>query len=145
MKNPRIKSGQLYCGCKSCQQARKNAWERKKLKTDAGYYKKRKDQKATWHKNRPLYIYQRNYRETHPEYLKKNRFMQKIRNQNWNVSKIVKTDTSASMMLIESGLYEIRPYKTYPGKKIVNTDALIVALRLHSGMQEGLMSNNVQL
>ena len=38
--------------------------------------------------------------------------------------KIVKTDTLTPGMLIGPGLYEIRPYKTDPDKKIVKTDAL---------------------
>jgi uncharacterized Zn finger protein len=33
--NPRIKEGQEYCGCKSCQQVRKNKWETEKLKKGA--------------------------------------------------------------------------------------------------------------
>ena len=44
-------------------------------------------------------------------------------------------------MHISSGLYEIRPYKRDPGKKIVKTDGLIVALSVHSGLQEGLAGN----
>ena len=58
-----------------------------------------------------------------------------------SMSKIVKTDTLTSGKLIESGLYEIRPYKTHPGKEIVKTDTLIVALSIHSGLQEGLAGN----
>lgn len=34
--NPRVKD-QEYCGIKSCQQARKNKWQREKLQTDPDY------------------------------------------------------------------------------------------------------------
>ena len=44
-------------------------------------------------------------------------------------------------MLIEPGLYEIKPYKTHPGKKIVKTDALIVTLSIHGGLQKDLAGN----
>jgi len=56
-------------------------------------------------------------------------------------TKIVKTDTLTYGILIPSGLYEIRPYKTDPGKKIVKTDSLIVRLSVHRGLQEGLAGN----
>jgi len=148
-KNPRLKSGQRYCGSKACQQSRKNKHERERLKNDPGYYEKRKKQKADWlDKQQGAYHYQKTYRETHQDYLERNRYLQRLRYQEiktrpslGDMRKIVKTDTLTPEMPIESGLYEIRPYKTHPGKKIVNTDALIVALSIHSGFQEGLAGN----
>ena len=146
-KNPRLKSGQRYCGSRGCQQARKNRHERERLKNDPEYYSKRKAQKADWQK-RQQGVYQRNYRETHRDYLDQNRFMQRLRYQRIKtrpvpgaIEKIVKTDTLTSGMLIEAGLYEISPYKRDPGKKIVKTDTLIVVLSIHSGLQEGVAGN----
>jgi hypothetical protein len=148
-KNPRLKSGQFYCGSKACQQARKNKHERERLKNDPGYYEKRKKQKADWlNKQQGAYHYQKTYRETHQDYLERNRYLQRLRYQEIktrpslsDMGKIVKTDALISEELIKSGLYEIRPYQTHPGKKIVKTDALIVALSIHSGFQEGLAGN----
>ncbi len=146
-KNPRIKSGQLYCGSRACQQARKNKHERDRLKNDPDYYAKRKTQKADW-RTRQQGIYQRTYRENHPDYTMRNLILQKTRYQMRKTcpvpgidTKIVKTDTLTSGILIPSGLYEIRPYKTDPGKKIVKTDSLIVRLSVHRGLQEGLAGN----
>jgi hypothetical protein len=143
-RNPRIKSGQRYCGSRMCQQARKNNHERERLKNDPVYNARRKAQKADW-RNRQQGIYQRTYRENHPDYAMRNLILQKTRYQMRKTCpvpgidpKIVKTDTLTSGMLISSGLYEIRPYKRDPGKKIVKTDTLIVALSIHSGLQEGL-------
>jgi hypothetical protein len=58
------------------------------------------------------------------------------------LSNIVKTDTLISEKLISCGLYEILPYKTDPGKKIVKTDALIVELRAHRGVQKVQVSDS---
>lgn len=150
-RNPRIKSGQRYCGSRACQQERKNKHERERLKNDPVYYANRKAQKATW-QNKQRGTYQRTYRATHPQYDNRNLILQKTRYQRATTCpvpgfgpKIVKTDALTSEMLIESGLYEIRPYKTHPGKKIVNTDALIVALTIHSGLQEGVAGNPAPL
>jgi len=146
-KNPRIKSGQLYCGSRVCQQARKNKHERERLKNDPGYYARRKAQKASW-RSKQRGAYQKAYRENHSDYTTRNLILQKARYRRTKtcpvpggIEKIVKTDTLTSGMHISSGLYEIRPYKRDPGKKIVKTDGLIVALSVHSGLQEGLAGN----
>ncbi|MFW6224397.1 MAG: hypothetical protein ACOC4R_01925 [Bacteroidota bacterium] len=146
-KNPRLKSGQRYCGSRSCQQARKNKHEHERLKNDPGYYAKLRAQKANW-QDKQLGSYHKTYRANHPDYSLGNLILQKTRYQRAKTCpvpglepKIVKTDPLTSEMLIESGLYEIRPYKTHPGKKIVKTDALIVALSIHSGFQEGPAGN----
>ena len=147
--NPRLKIRQKYCGGKSCQQSRKNRWEREQLRKDPFYHQRRYEQKARWRQSRPAHEYQRFYRESHPDYVKVNREKQHLRNTNSQKpdpgvcsSKIVKTDTLISGRLISCGLYEILPYKTSPGKKIVKTDALIVELRAHRGFQRVLVSDS---
>lgn len=77
LKNPRLKVKQSYCGSGACQQARKNKWEREKLKKDHVYRKYRNGVKAKWRNTRPEDVYQRNYRESHPEYEQKNRHSSK--------------------------------------------------------------------
>ncbi len=146
-RNPRLKLGQRYCGSRSCQQARKNKHERERLKNDPGYYAKRKAQKASW-RSKQRGVYQKTYRANHPDYTLGNLILQKTRSQRAKTCpvpsvepKIVKTDALTSVKLIKSGLYEIRPYKTHPGKKIVKTDALIVALSIHGGLQKDLVGN----
>jgi hypothetical protein len=147
--NPRLKIRQKYCSRKSCQQSRKNSWEREQLQKDPFYHQRRNEQKSRWRKSRPAHQYQITYRESHPDYVKANREKQHLRNKNSQKpdsgvcsSKIVKTDSLISERLISCGLYEILPYKTSPGKKIVKTDALIVELRAHRGFQKVLVSDS---
>jgi hypothetical protein len=148
-KNPRIKSHQFYCGCRICQQARKNLWEREMLKSNPMYHQQRKSQKASWREHRPDHQYQRDYRKTHPCYAETNRKKQLLRNKNAQKialehtnRKIVKTDALIAESLIGRGLYEILPYRTRPGKKIVKTDALIVEIRAHLGFGKVLVSES---
>lgn len=82
LKNPRLKEGQKYCGRKSCQQARKNKWERAKLKKDASSHKSRLAQKARWRKDYKADQYQKVYRQNHPDYVKDKREQQQLRNKN---------------------------------------------------------------
>lgn len=80
-RNPRIKSSQRYCRQKECQQARKNAWELAKIKTDESYCQRRQASKKRWRRQHPAHTYQGRYRETHPEYVATNREKQKKRNE----------------------------------------------------------------
>ena len=89
------------------------------------------------------------YRQNHPDYVTDNRKRQQLRNKNAKKaisgflrSNIVKTDALTSEGFTSCGLYEILPYKTSPGKKIVKTDALIVELRACSGLQKVLVSDS---
>jgi hypothetical protein len=61
--------------------ARKNKWEREKLKKDPSYHKKRLDQKARWRKDHNADKYQKVYRQNHPDYVKDNREGQQLRNK----------------------------------------------------------------
>jgi len=145
-KNPRIKNNQGYCGSHSCQQARKNLWEREMLENNPVYHDQRKSQKAHWRRHRPGHQYQRDYRQTHPCYAETNRKKQLLRNKKASksafesrIQMIVKTDALIAESLVGRRLYEILPYKTCPGKKIVKTHALIVEIRAHRGFAKVLV------
>jgi hypothetical protein len=151
-KNPCLKNKQFYCGAKVCQRASKNKWEREKLKNDPLYYAHRKKQKAKWRKECPADAYQRSYRKSHPDYDKRNCELQPSRNAEAKkrqpehaVSNIVKTDSLTSGAPVLSGLYAIYPCKTDLGEKIVKTDPLIVELKVHCGIAEGLVPNSGKL
>lgn len=143
-KNYRIKSNQHYCGDTKCQQARKNRWEKEKLKNDPLYRSKRKASKKAWYKKYPGDRYQTLYRDEHPGYVSVNREKQNLRNkkctENMSASKIVKTDALIPESLYRSGLYEIIPYKTGMDEKVVKTDALIVEIRSCNALSDFFQS-----
>lgn len=139
-KNPRLKGEQHYCGSRDCQQARKNKWEREKLKSDAHYKARRLANRKQWYSRYPGDKYQSVYRQCHPEYLVGNREKQRNRGKiltgNASGSKIVNPDTLPSESLVSCGLYVLYPYKNADAEKIVNPDAFIVELRACSGFQD---------
>ena len=57
-KDTHKKTGQRYCCLKSCQQARKNSWERDKISSDVIYCEKRKASKKRWREKPRGYLYQ---------------------------------------------------------------------------------------
>jgi hypothetical protein len=129
---PRIKN-QQYCSSKPCQQARKNKWEKEKLKKDSAYREKRKVQKDRWRKQHKTEGYQKEYRQTHPSYKEANKEAQRKRNH--QTMKIVKTDASILETLIGLGKYKIPGYKKGQIKKIVKTDALIAEIKIYQCIQ----------
>lgn len=144
--NIRIKKGQRYCGNRTCQQARKNKWERDRLCRDEFYRLKRLSSKKDWYATHRGDRYQDSYRRSHPSYVEVNRLSQHVRNTlrlalNASVPEIVKTDALNPASLIASGLYVILPYREADVQKIVKTDALIVELRSCKGLQAFIQLN----
>lgn len=70
---------QSYCGEKKCQRARKTAWQRQKVVEDPDYRSDQARCDYVWRQaNRD---YWRDYRHSRPEQIKRNRLLQKQRNQ----------------------------------------------------------------
>lgn len=134
--NLRLKGVQQYCGDPNCQRARKQAWQKEKMTTDAHYREQHLAAQKRWRKRRPLHRYQAQYRQTHPHYVENNRERQRLRNQQRRkqvaiaaaqVEPIVKMDALAD---IKSGTYVLTPYAGSASPKIVKMDACLVQLLL---------------
>ena len=133
-RNPRLKK-QNYCASPDCQQVRKNVWGKKAYRTSKAHRKKRLQSQKRCYKSRPGHVYQDKYRKSHPEYVMRNRELQKERNkkrQKDQASKIVNTD-ALSLQPSDDGAYALM--KVTKEGKIVNTDALMVQLRVVSDIQ----------
>ena len=76
--SPRHKN-QVYCTKPACRRARKAAWKRNKMQTDPDYRFNQKLANQKWAKAHPDYWKQ--YRSQHPEYVKRNRILQTVRNR----------------------------------------------------------------
>lgn len=131
-KNVRIKA-QHYCNSRVCQQARRNQWERTKLKQEKEYAAKRQLQKALWRSKRPAHEYQCQYRKEHPDYQRTNQSHQINRNR--SLLKIVKTDASMSTPQLPSGIYKILPLRRDTKGNIVKTDAFLVEIHNYQWLQ----------
>jgi hypothetical protein len=76
--NPR-NSKQNYCSTSDCQRARKAAWQRFKMRTDAEYRTQQNLSRQKCLKNNPYYW--RDYRRRNPDKTERNRALQHIRNR----------------------------------------------------------------
>ena len=126
-RNPRVKN-QRYCGDKRCQQARKTKWEREKLQSDPYYRINKKECQERWKQQNPDYWKQ--YRQTHPEYRRRNRRMQSRRDQHRGsdnksgASNLAKMDTLDTFLNETAASYIICPAKG----DLVKMDALEVKI-----------------
>ncbi len=136
--NPCLKGDQSYCNKKACQNARKRAWYQAKIASDSEYAERQQQCKKRWRENKPAHKYQNHYRQTHPDYVKKNREQQKERNRNYRLlikenasQKIVTIDAlSSSFSSVEkSNIYEMKILTPNVTQKIVKIDTLIVQIQ----------------
>ena len=76
--SPRHKN-QIYCMKPDCRRARKAAWKRNRTQTDPDYRYSQKLANQKWAKAHPGYW--TDYRDRHPEYVKRNCILQSVRNR----------------------------------------------------------------
>ena len=148
-RNPRLKN-QKYCCERECQQARMRTWKNRQYKKNIKYHMRSLASQKVWRSKYPAYQYQRDYRKTHPEYLMRNRDLQRERNkkrQRDHSTMIVNTH-ALLLQPREDGVYTLSRIKKnmivnrntlslqpsidgsyallkVKGKKIVNRNALV--------------------
>ncbi len=119
--------GQTYCSKKSCQQVRKNEWNKKKFATDPDYREYKQAVLERRKETNPNYW--KEYRARHPNYIQKNRDQQKIRNQKRQKHPpepvIAKPDESISVKPIVTGRYKMI---YIPSDTIAKPDEYIVEI-----------------
>jgi hypothetical protein len=99
--DPRVKT-QRYCSRKECQRLRKRRWQREKMETDRDYRLDQKESRQCWsEQNRD---YSRRYRANHPEYVQRNRLLQRGRDQRRR-DNLAKMDAISSKYLLIPNVY----------------------------------------
>jgi hypothetical protein len=120
--NPRIKK-QKYCSGKECQQARMRTWKKQQYKKNKRYLKKSQSDQKVWRKKYPADQYQRDYRKAHPEYVIRNRELQRKRNKKRRKDQSTMIVKTYALLLQprEDGVYTLLKVKK---NMIVNRNAL---------------------
>jgi hypothetical protein len=97
-------------------------WKNRQYRNSSEYKNKTLVSRKIWRSKYPAYQYQRDYRQTHPEYVIRNRELQRKRNQNRKKEQstmIVKTH--ALLLQPKDGVYTLLRIKK---NMIVNRNAL---------------------
>ncbi len=131
-RNPRLKK-QSYCSSRTCQNARRMRTNITKAKTSKRSRSLRQSRNNRWRETYPAHEYQKQYRETHPDYVERNRELQKDRNN--------KREKEQSPMIVKTYALSPQPLRdgAYMGfeirkGKIVKTYAYMT----HGQTQRGL-------
>ncbi len=100
---------QRYCSDKACQRERKRLWQKQKRAEDSAYRANQLDANKKWREKNPAYW--RNYRKRHPEYVARNRELQRERNRRrrHGSGPIAKMDASAGKSPVVTGHYQLVP------------------------------------
>ncbi len=138
-RDPRIKKHK-YCSSLECQNARRLTTNKLRAKKSPECRLLRRARNKRWRDTRPSYEYQKDYREFHPEYVKRNRDMQRERNkkrQKETGSMIVKT-YALSPQPLRDGVYTGFEVKN---QKIVKTYAYMAGAQTQPGLGAVFPSN----
>lgn len=97
---------QSYCSDAPCQRERRRRWQRDKLQQDPDYRENQSRAQRAWLDRNPDYW--RNYRDDHPEYVERNRRMQRERAAATPDPVVAKMDASNAPLPLPAGIYRIR-------------------------------------
>ena len=140
-RNPRIKK-QKFCSSRACQNTRRYTITKARVTKSSECRCLRRARNKRWRDNYPAHEYQKEYREKHPEYVKRNSELQKGRNKKRKpepVSMIVKT-YALSPQPLQDGLYRGFEVKN---RKIVKTYALFSQMQVQATVEAFSSPNTV--
>ena len=107
--DPRVKN-QRYCGRKECRQVRKRCWQREKMKTDPDYRKNQQESHQCWKQQHRDYY--QIYRAKNPQYVTRNRLLQRLRDQKRRDRRfLAKMDSLNPVYSVKPGYYHLIPAK----------------------------------
>ncbi|WP_155305092.1 hypothetical protein [Desulfosarcina widdelii] len=125
---------QKYCSSDTCQKARRNDWQRQKRHNDDDYKKNQDEAQKNWSSKNSDYWGK--YRDEHPEYVERNKRLQKKRyvkaakariHDEANNHKIAKMDYLIQKSLIKPGYYILYPADP---DNIAKMDPLLVKIEI---------------
>ncbi len=140
--NPRLKKKHTYCSSPECQQARRSARKKERYQNDTAYRKKHLERQHLWRGWRPAHQYQKDYRASHPEYVVRNRELQRERNKRRQKvpSSMIVNGTSLFTQPSNDEVYAIFKVRN---EKIVNGTSFLAHMQILSKEQVILAQNSV--
>jgi len=98
---------QRYCGKPACQRERRRRWKWNKRHSDEDYRLNQAMAQRAWAAAHADYW--RAYRQAHPDYVERNRLLQRERDSRRAHAELAKRNASAPMGAVPSGLYRLTP------------------------------------
>lgn len=127
-------ASQHYCSKSGCQRHRKTRWQKQKLMNDPDYRANQKQAQESWRKKHPGYW--KDYRESHPLYVERNRRRQRHRNGLRGADRGKPVEKCRPLIAnmdatppVKSGTYRLIPIEA---PMIANMDAVVVEISVIS-------------
>lgn len=115
---------QGFCSEAACQKERRKRWQAGKRQSDPDYRENQARAQAKWAKANPSYWSA--YRQSHPEYAKRNREQQRERDARRRVTPMLaKSDAWTPETGVPSGIYRLIPVT---GEALAKSDAWMVRI-----------------
>ncbi len=96
---------QRYCGLPACQRERRRRWKWNRRQNDEDYRQTQALAHRAWSEAHPGYW--RDYRESHPDYVERNRVLQRERDLRRRVADLAKGNASEPISPVSSGIYRM--------------------------------------
>ncbi len=96
---------QSYCSAEPCQRERRKLWQRDKRTHDPDYLENQSRAQASWLQRNPDYWMR--YRESHPDYVARNRVNQHDRDAHRRHARLAKNNACGAAPLLISGIYRL--------------------------------------
>lgn len=98
---------QRYCGKPGCQQERRRRWKWNQRHSDEDYRQNQAMAQRTWAATHADYW--RGYRAAHPDYVERNRLLQRERDRRRAAGDLAKRNASEPICTVPSGIYRLAP------------------------------------
>lgn len=98
---------QRYCGKPACQRERRRRWKWNKRHSDEDYRQNQAMAQRAWATAHAGYW--RDYRQAHPEYVERNRQLQRDRDRRRAAGDLAKGNASEPICAVPSGVYRLAP------------------------------------
>jgi hypothetical protein len=125
--SPRV-AAQNYCRRSECQRERRKLWQKEKRKADSDYRENQLQCQRRWREAHSDYW--RHYRDDHPDYVERNRTLQRGRHAAERTSQVAKMDAILPVRALPSGTYALR--EIGPGG-VAKMDAWVVKIVVLAG------------
>ena len=115
---------QQFCSESICQKERRRRWQAGKRQNDPDYQENQARAQAKWARANPSYC--SDYRQRHPDYVKRNRERQRERDARRRVTSVLaKSDAWAAETGVPSGIYRL---SRVTGDDLAKSDAWMVRI-----------------
>ena len=141
--NPCLKKPQKYCSAKQCQQARRSTRKKERYKKEPGYRKENLESQKARRRRQRSDQYMQKYRESHPDYVRRNCELQKERNKNRHNAQVAMIVNGTSLLTQPSDEVVYAIFKVKQDKMIVNGTSFMAQMHIVSGKEAILTQNSV--